>query len=119
LKVAGEDLLKILPAIDQVSGQVNKPCPSCVINGEKLDDEEVVIHLTRLAGKAVVLQPNARIGFAVILDDVVWRLKALREAHVSHIALEHLGPRPFGAEAVPFSNIVLAAVLGTRPLIPR
>jgi hypothetical protein len=119
LKVAGEDLLKILPAIDQVSRQVNKPCPSCVINGEELDDEEVVIHLTRLAGKVVVLQPNTRIGFAVIFDDVVWRPKALREAHVSHIAPEHLGPRPFGAKAAPFSNVVPAAVLGTRSLIPR
>jgi hypothetical protein len=45
------------------------------VNGEQLDDEEVIIHPTHPTSKLVVLQPNTGVGFAVILDDIVWRLK--------------------------------------------
>jgi hypothetical protein len=61
LKVVGEDLLEILPAINQVSRQLVEPGPGHVgqVNGDKLDDEEVIILPTHPAYKAVVLQPNA------------------------------------------------------------
>jgi hypothetical protein len=61
LKVVGEDVLEILPAINQVSRQLVEPGPGHVgqVNGDKLDDEEVIILPTHPAYKAVVLQPNA------------------------------------------------------------
>jgi hypothetical protein len=45
LKVASEDLLKILPTIDRVSGQVIEPSLGHVsqVNREELDDEKVII----------------------------------------------------------------------------
>jgi hypothetical protein len=52
---------------------VFEPNPVHVIqvNGEKLDDEQIIIRPACPAHKVVVLQPNARVGFAIILDDVV------------------------------------------------
>jgi hypothetical protein len=44
------------------------------VNREELDDE------------------NIRIGFTVILDDVIGSSKSLREARVAHVALKCLGP---------------------------
>jgi hypothetical protein len=51
----------------------------------------------------VVLQPNAGIDFAIILDDVIGHSKTLRETHVAHVALERLGPCPLGDKATLFS----------------
>jgi hypothetical protein len=42
--------------------------------------------------EAIVFQPNVRIGFTVILDDVIGSSKTLREARVTHVALKCLGP---------------------------
>jgi hypothetical protein len=92
--------------------------------GEELDDEEVIVCPTCPACEVVVLQPNTRIGFAVILDDVVGRPKTLREARAMHIAPKHFRPWPLGAKAVPFSIIVptvmqvACAVLGACLFIP-
>jgi hypothetical protein len=55
-----------------------------------------------LHAEAVVLQPNARIDFAVILDNIIGRSKTLRETRVTHGAPECLGPWPLGAKAAPF-----------------
>jgi hypothetical protein len=87
LKVAGEDLLMILPTIDRVSGQVIEPTSGCVgqVNGEELDDEEVIVRPIR---EAIVLQPYSGIGLAIILNDVVGRMKMPREARITHIAPE-------------------------------
>jgi hypothetical protein len=81
LNVAGEDLLEILPKIDQISGQVIEPRPGRVdqVNGEELDDEEVIICPAFPTRNVVILEPTIGIGFAIILDDVVWRPKMFRE----------------------------------------
>jgi hypothetical protein len=104
LKVIGEDFLEILPTIDWVSRQVVEPSSGCVdqVNGEDLDDEKVVIHPTCPAHEAVVLQPNAGAGSAVVHGDVVGRSKTLRETHVMYIAPERLGPWPIEVKDVPF-----------------
>jgi hypothetical protein len=127
LKVAGEDLLEVLPSIDRVLGQAIEPGPGRVgqVNGEELDNEEVIIHPTCPLCKAVVLHPNTGIGFAVIFDDVIWHLKMFSKAHVVHVTLERLRPWPFRAEAAPFLIIAQAAtwvvhvVLEMHPLIPQ
>jgi hypothetical protein len=56
-KVADEDLPEIIPTINRVPGQVVEPGPIHVdqVNGEKLDDEEVIIHPTHPACKVVIL----------------------------------------------------------------
>jgi hypothetical protein len=126
MKVSGEDLLGILPAIDRVSRQVIKPVLGCVsqVNGEELDNEQVIIHPVRLAQKVVVLQPNVEIGFMVIFDDVVWCPKTFREARLAHVAPKCFGPWPFEAKATPLSVTMPAtaqdmdAVLEMLPLIP-
>jgi hypothetical protein len=41
------------------------------VNGQELDEEEVIIHPVRPTCKAGVLHPNVGVGFAVILDNVV------------------------------------------------
>jgi hypothetical protein len=41
------------------------------VDGEELDDQEIIIHPAYPACKVVVLQPGARIGLAIILHDVV------------------------------------------------
>jgi hypothetical protein len=91
LKVTSEDLLKILPMIDQVSGQVIEPSSGRVgqVDGEELNDEEVITRPARPTCGAVVLQPDARIGLAIILDDVVGRLEMPKEARIVHVAPEH------------------------------
>jgi hypothetical protein len=57
MKVAGEDLYEILSAIDRVSGQVIVLGLGHVdqVNGEELDDEEVIICLAHPVHKVVVL----------------------------------------------------------------
>jgi hypothetical protein len=78
-EIAGEDLLEILPPIDNVSRQMIQLGPSRVtqVDGEELDDENVIIHPTCLTSKVVVLQPDARVSFTVIPDDVAWHSKTL------------------------------------------
>jgi hypothetical protein len=57
LEIAGKDLLDIFPAIDQVSGQVIEISFGCVgqVDGEKLNDKQVAIHLASFAREVVVL----------------------------------------------------------------
>jgi hypothetical protein len=90
MKVASEDLLEILPTIDRVSGQVIEPSSGHVgqVDGEELDDEEVIVHPACHAHEAVVHQLDARIGIAIILDDVVGCTETPREAPIMQIALE-------------------------------
>jgi hypothetical protein len=119
LEVAGEDLLEILPAINHVSRQVVEPGHGCVcyVNGEELDDEEVIIRLNYPACKPIVSQANTRIHLTDILDDVIQCSEALREACVMQIAPEHLGPRPLRAEFAPLSVIATIAMWITWELL--
>jgi hypothetical protein len=72
----------------------------------------------------VVFQANTGVGFAVILDEIVRRLKTFWETRVTHFAHERFGPWPLGAEAAPLSIIaptvmrITRAVHGMRPFIP-
>jgi hypothetical protein len=77
LEIAGEDLLEILPSIDDVSQQIIQPGPGGILQvyREELDDEEVIVHSVHFAREAVILQPDTGVGFAVVLDDVAWRSK--------------------------------------------
>jgi hypothetical protein len=73
LKVVSDDLPEILSAINRVPRQVVEPSLGRVgqVNGEKLDNEEVIVRPSCPACKAVILQSHSRVGFAIILDDVV------------------------------------------------
>jgi hypothetical protein len=126
LKVTDEDLLEILLGINQVSGQVVKTGPGRVnqVDGDKLDDEEVIIRHACPACKTVVLQPNVGVDFAIIHYDVIRRLKMFWEAHVMHVAPKHFGPCPVGAEATYLSIVaavetwVVHMVLKMHSLVP-
>jgi hypothetical protein len=117
--------LRSSPAIDRVTGQLIKPSSRHVsqIEGEKLNDEHVTICPTCPARKAVILWPDAGIGFSVILDDIIWHLKTFWEAHIVHVTPERLGPRPLGAKAsslsvaTPTVALVAHAVLYVYPSI--
>jgi hypothetical protein len=73
------------------------------VNREELDDGKVVICPAYPTREMVVLQPNAGIDFAIILDDVIGRSKTLRETRVAHVAPERPGPCPLGAKTTMFS----------------
>jgi hypothetical protein len=72
--------------IETSVGRVNQ------VNGEDLDGKKVIGRHVFPAHEAVVLEPNVRIGFTVILDDFIGHSKTLREVRVAHVALECLGP---------------------------
>jgi hypothetical protein len=101
--------------IEPGPGQVSQ------VDGEELDDEDVIICPTHPACKAVVLKPNTGIGCTIIFNNIVRCPKTPREACVEHVALECLGPCPFGAKVTSFSIIALTAawvfhvMLGTCP----
>jgi hypothetical protein len=90
LKVAGEYFFEILPIIDRVSGQVIEPSSGHVrqVDGEELDDEEVIIHPARPTHAVVVLQLDAGFCLADILDDVVWCMETPRESRITHVSPE-------------------------------
>jgi hypothetical protein len=104
LKVAGDDLLEILPIIDWVFGQVIESISGHVgqVDGEELDDEELIVRPACPARYVVVLQPDTGIGLAVILDDVVGHMETPREAHIVHVAPECFRSKPLRATTVPF-----------------
>jgi hypothetical protein len=103
LKATSQGLLEILPIIDLVSGQVIEPSFGRVsqVDGEELDDEEVIVCPTRPVHEAVVLQPDVEIGLAIILDNVVGHTEMPSEAHIAHIAPEHFRSWPLRAKAMP------------------
>jgi hypothetical protein len=72
LEVVGEDLLEVIPSIDDVSWQMIQPDPSRIsyIDWEELDGKEIVIRSARSTREAVVLQPDVGVGFVIILDSV-------------------------------------------------
>jgi hypothetical protein len=72
LKVASEELLEILPAIDDVSWQMIQPGLGGIsqVDQEELDDERVIICSARSTHEVVILQLDTRVGFAIILDKV-------------------------------------------------
>jgi hypothetical protein len=125
LEVSDEDLFNILPTIDRVSGQVIEPSPSRVsyVNGEELDDEEIILCPAYPAHEIVILQSNTGIGFAIILDDIIRCLTMLRETCVAHVAPEWLGLSPLRAKPTPFliatptAMWVACMMLGACPLI--
>jgi hypothetical protein len=75
-------------------------------------------------GTTVILQQHAGVGFAIILDDVAPRQITLEETCVMHVACEHFGPWPLGAEVAPLLIIkpaatwVMHVVLRIHLLIP-
>jgi hypothetical protein len=57
LEVVGEDLLEILPAIDDVSRQMVQPGPRGIsqVDGEEMDDKEVIVHSAHSTHEALIL----------------------------------------------------------------
>jgi hypothetical protein len=111
LEVVHEDLLEILLDINRVSHQVVQLGLSHVgqVNGDELDDEEVIIYPACPTRKAVVLQPNVGVCLAVIFDDVVRCAKMFWETCVMHVAPKRLGPWLLRAEATPLLVITPTA----------
>jgi hypothetical protein len=103
LKVASEDILETVPAIDDVSRQMIQLGPAEVgqVNREELDDEKFIICPACLASEVVVLQLHVGFSFTIVLDDITWRSKVLWEASVAHGAFERFWPRLFRAKVHP------------------
>jgi hypothetical protein len=105
---------------------VVQPGPSQVglVNWEELDDEHVIVDPTRLACKLVILQQNARICLAFVLDDIARCVKIFWETCVMHVVSKCLCSRFLRNEATPLSVVmsttarVLHVVLGLSVLIP-
>jgi hypothetical protein len=117
--VAGEDLLEILTTINRVSGQAIKPSFGRVgqVDAKELDDEEVIVCPADPACEAVVLQLDARIGLAVILDDVVGCTEMPKEARIVLVAPECFRSWRHGAKAAPFLITAPAATQIARVMI--
>jgi hypothetical protein len=80
------------------------------VDREELDDEEVIVWSTHSAHEAVVLQPDSRVSFAIVLDDVAWCSKMLWEMSIAHDASERLWAKPFRTEAASFMIVVGSTV---------
>jgi hypothetical protein len=74
------------------------------VNGEELDDEKDIVHPAHPTSEVVVLQPDTRVHFTIILDNVARHSKALWEASVAHGASECFWPRHFMSKAASFSR---------------
>jgi hypothetical protein len=59
LEVPYEDVLEVYPRVDVVRREMLEPCLGafCQVEGQVLDDEEIVICPARLTGEAKVFQP--------------------------------------------------------------
>jgi hypothetical protein len=68
------------------------------IDQEELDDEDVIIHATRPAHEAEILQLDTGVSFAVVLDDIAWLSKTHWETSVGHDASKCLRAKPFRTE---------------------
>jgi hypothetical protein len=75
-----------------------------------LDDEKVIVRPTCPTREAVVLQPNAGVSFAIILDNVVRHMEAPWELCVLHGASECLWPYSFRVEAASLTVIMAPVV---------
>jgi hypothetical protein len=65
----------------------------------------------------VVQQPDAGVGFAVLLDDVAYHSKMSRETSITHDSSKSLQARPFMTEVASFAVIVGPAVQVSRLLL--
>jgi hypothetical protein len=86
---------------------------------------DMLYHGTVYRYEAVILHPDAGVGFFVVFGDVARRSKASRKASVAHDASEYLGTRPFGIEVASFATVmdpmmwVLRVLLGLRAVVPQ
>jgi hypothetical protein len=120
LKVVDEDLLEILPAIDDGSWKMIQSGSTKIsqIDQEELDDEDIIIHAARPAHEAVILQLDTGVSFAVVLDDIASRSKTHWETNVGHDTSKCLRAKPFRTEVALFMIIVSCASLGLCIVIP-
>jgi hypothetical protein len=94
------------------------------IDWKELDNEEIITRSPRPASEAVVLQPDAGVYFAIVLDDVAWHLKTPREMGIAHGAYKRLWAWRFRIEAASFTIVaapvmrVLRVLLELRTVVP-
>jgi hypothetical protein len=63
------------------------------IDREELDNEQIIVRSSRSTCEVTILQPHARVGFAVVFGDVAQHSKASWEMSVAHVP-----PNTFGAD---------------------
>lgn len=117
LEVADEGVLKLLPVVDPSSREVLEPrsCQVCEVQRDVLDDEEVVGRPSIATGEAVVLEPYARVGLAVVLGHRGRGTVACRRCHGVHVQTE--GPRTTGVRCRAPASIFVAVVATAAPLV--
>jgi hypothetical protein len=94
------------------------------IDREELDHEQIICCPSRSTCKAIILQPDDGVGFAVVFGDAARRSKASWKMSIAHGASEYLGTRPFGTKVASLAIVsatvmgVSRAWLGLRTVIP-
>jgi hypothetical protein len=86
------------------------------VDGEELDDQEVIVHPACPACKVVVHQLGARIVLAITVHDVVGCTETPKEARIAHIAPEHFRSSPLRAKAAPAVMQIARAREFERPM---
>jgi hypothetical protein len=91
---------------------------------EELNDEKIIGCPSRSTREAIMLQPDAGAGFAVIFGEVAWSSEASWKTSIAHGASEYLGNRPYGTETASLAIVtapvtwVLRTWLGLHTVIP-
>jgi hypothetical protein len=89
-----------------------------------VDDRKIIIRSTRPTREAVILQPDTRVGFVMVLGDVTRGAKVPWEMSGAYGASKCLWTRPFKTEVVSFVIItapmrwVPHALLGLLAVVP-
>jgi hypothetical protein len=89
-----------------------------------VDDRKIIIRSTRPTREAVILQPDTRVGFVMVLDDVTQGAKVPWEMSGAYGTSKCLWTRPFKTEVVSFVIItapmarVSHALLGLCVIVP-
>jgi hypothetical protein len=126
LEIASKDLLKVVPTIDGVSQKMVQPGHGrfSQIYREELDNEQIIDCPSRSTREAIILQPDAGVGFAVVFDDVARFSKASWKMSIALSASEYLRTRPFRTKAASVAIILAPAIwvphtwLGLCTIIP-
>jgi hypothetical protein len=119
LEFSSEDYTKDVPAIDGVPRQVVQPGPSrfSQIDWKELHNEEIAVRTPRPTWEAVVLQLDAGVCFAVVLDNVTQCSEIPKKMGVAQSASKRLWDRPFKTEVASYMIVVAPGTWVSRSLL--
>ena len=133
LEISDEDPLEVCLVTDVVVWEEFKPRPNMFphADGEILNDEKVIIHLSGSAGEPEIFEPNARVRLPGVLGDVGGRSEALwngalwmrrpkaRGPGPSGLGLWSSGRRPCLGRVSPLPSMVRSGPMSHVPITVR